>query len=328
MLVDDILERNRDFVRGRTPAPLPAPETVPAAILACYDPRLDSLLGPALGLPEGRAIVLRSAGAVVGPGGDPLRSLALAVYLFGVTDILVVGHTSCRMAAFETATFIDAFRRRGVKREAFGAEDLRAWAGALPDPRRGVLASVGSLQAATLLPPDLRVAGLLLDDATGALELVTAHAAAAGASAPAEVGPPEEAIPEVHEPASPAAGRAGAPPAGTTPPAAAARAPAGTPPPATLPDTVPESARTLARALSAVRWREDLRRLRADLDRQQDPFAQIALVETFVRRAAAESRAVGEAFDRLKREAAPPGRRPGPRDVVNLFRRASKEAET
>jgi carbonic anhydrase len=327
MRVDDILERNRAFVRGRAPARLAPPEAVPVAVLACYDPRLDVLLGPALGLPGGGAIVLRSAGAFVPPQGDPLRSLALAVYLFGVTDLFVVGHTSCRMAAFETAPFIDAFRRRGVRREAFGAEDLRAWAGAIPDPRRGVVASVASLKAATLLPGDLRVAGLLLDDATGVLDLVTAPGtttetmASAGTVTSARTmqpagiaSPPEEEGPEETE--------------GADLPAARGATEEVRPSPSPRQDPIPEAARTLARALSARRWRGDLDRLRADLDRQRDPFAQIAMVETFVRRAAAESRAVGEAFERLKREAAPPGRRPGPREVVDLFRRATREGGT
>jgi carbonic anhydrase len=299
---------------------------VPVAVLACYDPRLDGLLRPALGLSEGGAIVLRSAGAFVPPQGDPLRSLALAAYLFGVTEILVVGHTSCRMAAFEAAPFIETFRRHGVRREAFGAEDLRSWAGAMPDPRRGVMASVASIKAATLLPPDIRVSGLLLDDATGALTLVTAAGATAGVTAHAGAMEPAGATDLAEGAAPPEAAGPGDVQAAAArgPRAAQAARPAASP----RPDPVPEAARTLARALSAGRWRDELDRLRADLDRQRDPFAQVAMVEGFVRRAAAESRAVGEAFERLKREAAPHGRRPGPREIVDLFRRATREGGT
>jgi carbonic anhydrase len=310
MRLDDILERNRAFVRGRAAAPLPPPESVPLAVLACYDPRLDGLLGPALGLPDGRAIVLRSAGAAVPSGGDPLRSLGLAAYLFGVRQVLVVGHTSCRMASFETAAFVDAFRARGVRREAFGAGDLRDWAGAIPDPRRGVLASVANIKAATLLPPDLEVTGLLLNDESGALEILVATDSR-GAAEPTMFG--ERPTSAAQKPAPPQAAQR------------PASAPA-THQPATRPDPVPEAAHSLARLLSAARWRDDLRNLRADLDIQRDPFSQIAMVEKFIRKAAGESRAVGEAFERLKREAFPAGRRPGPHEVVELFRRASREA--
>jgi hypothetical protein len=47
MLIEDILKRNRAFVDGRTPKPLPPAEAVSLAIVACYDPRLDPLLRPA-----------------------------------------------------------------------------------------------------------------------------------------------------------------------------------------------------------------------------------------------------------------------------------------
>jgi carbonic anhydrase len=117
--------------------------------------------------------------------------LALAVYMFGVGEVLVVGHTSCRMAAFSASSFIDAFRARGTPREAFGPADLRDWAGAIPDPRGGVRAAVATLRAAPCLPRDLIVAGLVLDDASGVLEVVVPPAekpAGRGASGPSTSG--------------------------------------------------------------------------------------------------------------------------------------------
>ena len=99
MALAEILERNRAFLAGRASKPLPPPESIHQLILACYDPRLDQLLHDALGLDHGDDFLVRSAGAVVAPSGDPLRSIALAVYLFDVKAIAVVGHTSCRMAA-------------------------------------------------------------------------------------------------------------------------------------------------------------------------------------------------------------------------------------
>src|SRR5512139_1035859 len=108
MPLSEILERNRAFLQERKPEPLPPPESISQLILACYDPRLDALLHGALGLDLGNEFLVRSAGAVVTPSGDPLRSIALAVYLFDVRGIAVVGHASCRMAAFESSQFIDA----------------------------------------------------------------------------------------------------------------------------------------------------------------------------------------------------------------------------
>jgi carbonic anhydrase len=181
MLVDDILQRNRDWVRGRKPQPLPPVETLRLAVVGCYDPRLDRLLLPALGLEPGDAFLLRSAGALLQPGSTTMRSLGLAMFMFGVTEVLIVGHAACRMAAFDTAAFIEEFRRRGVPREAFGDDSLRTWAGAIPSPRQGVLQSVATVREAPFVPKDVRVAGVVLDEKTGALELVVRPDQEAGA---------------------------------------------------------------------------------------------------------------------------------------------------
>jgi hypothetical protein len=76
------------------------------------------------------------------------------------------------MAAFDTGAFIEEFRRRGVPREAFGDEDLRAWAGAIASPRQGVLVSVAAVREAPFVPRDVRVGGVVLDEVSGELEVV------------------------------------------------------------------------------------------------------------------------------------------------------------
>src|SRR5262245_36607690 len=161
MLFDDILERNRGWVRGRKPQPLPPVETKRLAVVGCYDPRLDTLLLSALGLAPGEAFLLRSAGALLHPGSTSMRSLGLAIFMFGVTDVLIVGHAACRMAQFDTAAFIEEFRRRGVPREAFGDESLRTWVGAIASPRQGVQISVAAVREAPFVPKDVSVAGVV-----------------------------------------------------------------------------------------------------------------------------------------------------------------------
>lgn len=172
MLLDEVLENSRRFAAGRPAEPLPPVEAIRLAVVACYDPRLDKLLLPAMGLDPGQAFFLRTAGAFVRPSSGSLRSLMLAVFMFGVTEILVVGHTSCRMATFDMAAFIDSFRRRGVPRDAFGADDLREWVGAISDPKRGVEMSVANIRAASFAPRDLVVSGAVLDDTTGRIEML------------------------------------------------------------------------------------------------------------------------------------------------------------
>ena len=63
------------------------------AVLTCMDSRIDPLR--MMGLSPGDAKILRNAGARVTE--DVLRTLVLAVYLLGVTRMMIVAHTDCRM---------------------------------------------------------------------------------------------------------------------------------------------------------------------------------------------------------------------------------------
>lgn len=301
MALAEILERNRAFLAGRASQPLPPPESIQQLVLACYDPRIDGLLHGALGLDHGDAFLVRSAGAVVTPTGDPLRSIALAVYLFDVKAIAVVGHTSCRMAAFETSAFIDLFRRRGVRREAFGHEDLRVWAGAIAGPARGVQTSVAVLREASCLPRDLEIGGLVLDDATGELEVVVRTDEVV--SARHGVGSPQaEPAPAAHETEE----KPEAPRGPEPPPAVAPKPEAHRPAQAAAADL----AKLVAAAASLVQvieshktWRYELRQLRATLHAERNPVARMRALDGFVRKAVTDSREVAAALERLKREA-------------------------
>lgn len=302
--LDAIVERNRVFVAGRAAQPLPPVEQLRLAVVACYDPRLDALFQPALGYAPGKTFLFRTAGALVQPSGATLRSLSMAVYMFGVTEVLVVGHTSCRMAAFETTEFIETFRRRGVTRDAFGPNDLREWAGAIASPRHGVEISVANIVAAPFLPRDLAVAGVVLDDETSALEVVVRP----GETVVATAAPAQEPA------AAPAETPASEPPPG---PAAAAE-PATAGEANALARDVAEFARLLG---SKQRWRDDLKTLQGELDRPHHPLVKFRMLESIARRAGAESRDVLDAFERVKRSVIAARQSLETEDLYRLFLR-------
>ena len=303
-LLGRVLERNRAFVSGRETRPLPPVETLQLAVVACYDPRLDPLLMPALGLDPGRTFLFRSAGALVQPAGATMRSLAMAVYMFGATEILVVGHSSCRMAAFRSSEFIELFRRRGVPRDAFGAGDLREWAGAIASPRQGVALSVGNITTAPFLPRDLSVGGLVLDDASGALEVVIE---------PGQTPPSAEAEDslEAEQPSEEAPHREAAEPA---------RDPEAEHASPDLDPLLREAAGFARLVRSKESWRHDLEELRRELGRPQHAIVKYRMLEKFARRAGAESREVSDAFERLRHAALDAKRTLESDDVLRLLR--------
>jgi carbonic anhydrase len=289
MLLDEILEKNRAFAGGRAATPFPAEIGAKTVVLACYDPRIDALLLPALGLAEGQAFLLRSAGALARPGGDLLRTLALAALVIDVRDVLVVGHTSCRMAVFDTSSFIEAFRRRGITRDAFGNEDLRAWAGAVRDPRHNVESSVRAIREAAFLPRDLSVAGLMLDDTSGALQVIVA---------PGEPAPP---------------------------PVAPQEAPAAEPAKPEAPREPLEALFDLIRSKAGIQ--EELRRVRAHVAAEPNPVARLLIVEKFLRKACENSGDVALAFESAMRSLEAEGRRPSREAILDLVRRFLHEGK-
>jgi len=301
MLLDDVLERNRSFVAGRSPVPLPAYRPFELAVVACYDPRLDPLLLPAMGLKPGDAFLFRSAGALVRPGGPTLRSLGMAMFMFNVTEILVLGHSSCRMASFEAGRFIEAFRGRGVRREAFGPNDLREWAGAIPSARRGVEISVAAILDAPFLPRDVSVSGAVLDDSSGAIEVVPRPGDLPSATVPVAG---DEPVP----PASPE-------------PAAAGPDEPETAGPTERKEPLIEAARRFVNTLgSQARWRHEVQSLRQSLGQNTGVATKFKILEKLAERVGSNSREVTEAFEHLEREASGTGR-PDNETIVRIVQR-------
>jgi carbonic anhydrase len=90
----DVLAANQAYAARFELAELEARAAKGLAVLTCMDSRIDPLA--MLGLAPGDAKILRNAGARV--TDDVLRTLVLASHLLGVGRVMIVAHTSCRMA--------------------------------------------------------------------------------------------------------------------------------------------------------------------------------------------------------------------------------------
>lgn len=174
-LLAKILASNKDFLRAaRRDEPLARHPALGLAVITCMDCRLTDWFMRAMGLRRGDAAVIRNAGAWPAGRDDVIRSLAVAVYLQGVREVIVLGHTDCGMCSFSASEFTDALSRAGVGRAAIESPDLRAWVGAAaPDVDVHVRRSVQDLRAAEVLPEGLLIHGLCLDTNTGEIRRVT-----------------------------------------------------------------------------------------------------------------------------------------------------------
>lgn len=130
------------------------------AVVTCMDSRIDPLA--VLGMRPGDVKILRNAGARV--TDDVLRTLVLASYLLGVTRVLVMPHTDCRMASGEEADVHQAiWEKSGVDTRSV---EIRT----VTDQRAAVITDLTRIRSFPLLPEGLVAAGALLDLRTGRLE--------------------------------------------------------------------------------------------------------------------------------------------------------------
>ncbi len=120
MLLDEILANNAQFLQTtRLPIIGHAPRKH-LAVVTCMDCRLLEVFEPALGLKRGDAVELRTAGATIsrperaGAANDLIRSLAGAIYLLGVREVLVVGHTQCGLSHVEPGALTGSMQALGV----------------------------------------------------------------------------------------------------------------------------------------------------------------------------------------------------------------------
>jgi carbonic anhydrase len=165
--ITPLLERNEQFARTYTPAPLASP-TAQTVIVTCLDHRVDPAI--TLGVRLGEAPVIRNAGGRVTQAViDELAYLAfLAEQLFAdqiaadrLFEVAVIHHTQCG-----TGLLADpGFRRRAA--EATGVPEAELEASAVADPHVTVKADVELLLASPVLPPKVSVSGHVYDVATG-----------------------------------------------------------------------------------------------------------------------------------------------------------------
>lgn len=153
----DVLAANRRYATGFGLAGLAATAAKELAVLTCIDSRIEPLA--MLGLEPGDAKIMRNAGARV--TDDALRSLALAIHLLGVSRVLVVPHTRCRMASSSEEEVHQAIRSSGGTRT--DEWDFLT----ITDPEAVLRSDLERIRRCPLVPRTVSVMGAMYDVDTG-----------------------------------------------------------------------------------------------------------------------------------------------------------------
>ena len=177
--IDKVLAYNKEFVaaKGYEKHLTDKYPALHLAVLSCMDTRLSVLLQEALGLKNGDAKIIKNAGAVIPSLWDSaMRSLIVAVYELGVTEIMVVAHTSCGACHMSFGHFREEMVKRGISSAALERQDvdLSEWLEGFHDIHSSVLKTVEVIKKHPLMPLDVAVRGFIIDSATGELTEVLA----------------------------------------------------------------------------------------------------------------------------------------------------------
>jgi carbonic anhydrase len=184
MRIDEILAYNERFVEQTH---LPTIGHAPRrhmAVVTCMDCRLVQMFEQALGLERGDVLELRTAGATIsenereGAANDLIRSLAGGIYLLGVREVAVIGHTQCGLAHANSISLVASMQALGVdphkliEQEKLGdMQGLLRWFGVFNDVHVNVREVVNVIRSSPYLPK-IPIHGLVIDIITGKLELV------------------------------------------------------------------------------------------------------------------------------------------------------------
>jgi carbonic anhydrase len=172
-LFEAIIDANHRALAGDPNAglrPAEFEDELPIVALTCIDPRLNPLLPSVLGVPAEQFIWLRNAGNIItGPLSSTMRSMALACAIKGGKEIVIIGHTDCRVSQTSTSELLDRLRAQGVERHLL-PDNVNEYFGMFASPRGNVLKAVETTRHSPLIGAKIPVQGLLVDTDTGKLE--------------------------------------------------------------------------------------------------------------------------------------------------------------
>lgn len=179
-MVEDIIEYNKRFVesKGYEKYITNKYPDKKIAILSCMDTRLTELLPAALGIKNGDVKIIKNAGAVIShPFGSVIRSLMVAIYELGVSEIMVIAHSDCGACHMNSGQMIERMKERGIKQEAidmirFCGVNFESWLYGFEDTEKSVKGTVEAIINHPLIPSDIHVSGYIIDSVTGELTTV------------------------------------------------------------------------------------------------------------------------------------------------------------
>ena len=177
-LLEDILRANAEYQsseESKNLADLTSKPTRHIMVITCIDCRLIDLLEPAMGIKRGEANIVKTAGNHVPPGmNDTIKTVLVGIFELGVTEILIVGHYDCGVAAATKNSIMTKMQKQNIDADCLKENEaaIGDWLDNYTDPKANVKVSVTNLRSNKLIPKTVPIHGLVIDPDNGKLELV------------------------------------------------------------------------------------------------------------------------------------------------------------
>ncbi|SFE00641.1 carbonic anhydrase [Lentibacillus persicus] len=181
MHLDNMLAFNKDFVNQEKYESLRT-DNIPnkrTVIFTCMDTRLTELLPKALDITNGDVKMVKNAGAILrDPFDSIMKSILVAIHELKAEQVMVIGHHDCGMSHTDPEAFKQGLLDKGISEETLNTLthsgiDLENEFSGFDSVENSVEESVSVVRNHPLLPSYVTVHGLVIDPATGKLDLVT-----------------------------------------------------------------------------------------------------------------------------------------------------------
>lgn len=179
-MIDELVQYNREFVKTKGYEKFITNKfpDKKIAIVSCMDTRLTELLPAALGIKNGDVKVIKNAGAIIShPFGSVIRSLLVAIFDLGVTEVMIIGHSDCGAQHMDSEKMIEAMKKRGIPAERidmirYCGVDFKDWLHGFDSAEGSVRNTVDQVRHHPLIPTDVSVRGFVINSLTGELTAV------------------------------------------------------------------------------------------------------------------------------------------------------------
>ena len=176
-MIEEMLRFNRRFVETKEYEKYKTSKypDKKIAIVTCMDTRLVELLPAAVGIKNGDVKMIKNAGGTItNPFDSTVRSLLVAIYELGVTEVMIIGHTGCGVQGMNANEMLNLMRSRGISDEHINLMmhcgiDLKSWLHGFEDTHAAVEETVDLVRNHPLIPTDVTVKGYIMDSLTGEL---------------------------------------------------------------------------------------------------------------------------------------------------------------